>query len=482
MRGAVRGVPEDWRRGAELARTFAPDLVLTDFDGFTYLYAKVHRLPVISVGNIQMVDRCQHDADILRGVRRDYLEARAFVGRKLPRADRYLITTFFHPPIRKQRTTLVPSILRPEILAARPESGDHLLVYGRIGETSTAALRASGVPCLVYGARDGLTADEEDGNLRYRPFSNERFIDDLRTCRGVVASAGFSLMSEVVYLRKPMLALPLAGQFEQEMNARYLERLGYGTAATALDEPALERFLDGESAHAEALAGYEQDGNAETLAAVDRAIDEVLRPVSELEIGRTLILFAWAFGLAGIEIEIEGGYGWAERLPTWFRKRGLGRARLRRGDGAAPADRLPRVRVHDPAARAAPAVRRRSRVDARRRAEDDRDVLRPRGRLGLSLVRAQPRLHGAQIRAWEGLVVRRSLDLALPARLLRRRGALGRASRASRPWRPATASRCGATCGCWPASPCSWPPPSSRRRSTTGGTGTCGGAAPTTAS
>jgi hypothetical protein len=44
--------------------------------------------------------------------------------------------------------------------------------------------------------------------------------------------------------------------------------------------------------------------------------------VSELEVGRTLLLFAWAFGLAGIEIEIEGGFGWAERLPTWFRRRG----------------------------------------------------------------------------------------------------------------------------------------------------------------
>jgi hypothetical protein len=45
--------------------------------------------------------------------------------------------------------------------------------------------------------------------------------------------------------------------------------------------------------------------------------------VSELEIGRTLLLFLWAFGLAGIELEIEGAYGWAERLPTWFRKSGL---------------------------------------------------------------------------------------------------------------------------------------------------------------
>jgi hypothetical protein len=48
--------------------------------------------------------------------------------------------------------------------------------------------------------------------------------------------------------------------------------------------------------------------------------------VSELEVGRTLLLFLWAFGLAAIEIEIEGGFGWAERLPTWYFKRGrLGR-------------------------------------------------------------------------------------------------------------------------------------------------------------
>lgn len=45
--------------------------------------------------------------------------------------------------------------------------------------------------------------------------------------------------------------------------------------------------------------------------------------MDELEIGRTLLLFAWAFCLAGIEIEIEGGYGWAERLPTWFLRRGI---------------------------------------------------------------------------------------------------------------------------------------------------------------
>ena len=276
IRGGLHGVPEDWHRGSAIARSFGPDVVITDFDGFAYLFAKAHRKPVLSVDNIQMVDRCHHDAEIRKGVERDYLAARAFVGAKIPRADRYLITTFFRPPLRKQRTMLIPSLLRPEILAAKPERGEHLLVYGRISQASIAALEGSGVTSHVYGAREGLSEEVVEGSLRYRPFANEAFIDDLRTARGVVGSAGSSLMSEALYLRKPMLALPLAGPFEQEMNARYLERLGFGTAASALDAAALERFLEREPVHEEALAGYEQDGNSEALAAVDGLVDELV--------------------------------------------------------------------------------------------------------------------------------------------------------------------------------------------------------------
>jgi hypothetical protein len=78
-----------------------------------------------------------------------------------------------------------------------------------------------------------------------------------------------------VYLRKPMLALPLKGQFEQQMNARYLSGLGYGTASMALDQPALDDFLQREPQLAKTLQGYHQDGNSVALAAVDAAIDEL---------------------------------------------------------------------------------------------------------------------------------------------------------------------------------------------------------------
>jgi uncharacterized protein (TIGR00661 family) len=276
VRGGAKRVPASWRTGADIARAYGPDLMLSDFDAFSYLYAKTVLKPVISIGNIDMVGRCKHGAAILRGVRPDYLTARAYVNTKIPRADHYVIATLFRPRVRLKRTTLAPPILRPEILEVEPERGDHLLVYGRIGDTAIAALDASGLPCLVYGARDGVTEDVQERRLVYRPFSNEGFIDDLRRSRGVIASAGHSLMSEAVYLHKPMLALPLAGQFEQEMNARYLEQMNYGSWATELDEAALERFLERESVHDRALAEYRQDGNVETLRTIEHVIADVM--------------------------------------------------------------------------------------------------------------------------------------------------------------------------------------------------------------
>ena len=129
---------------------------------------------------------------------------------------------------------------------------------------------SSGVPCRVYGMRGGPEADQVDGNLEYRPRSGDGFVEDLRTARGVVTGGGFSLLSEAVYLGKPVLSIPLRGQFEQLMNARYLERDGYGLCAEEVDEQVMQRFLDGLDGFEQALSGYQQDGNSVSLETVER--------------------------------------------------------------------------------------------------------------------------------------------------------------------------------------------------------------------
>ena len=274
VKGAVRGWPQNVRAYFDLAEKFQPDVVISDFESWSYLFAKRHRLPVISVDNMQIIDRCLHAPALLKGLGAEMKVTQGIVKAKVARAFHYYITTFFQAPIRKQRTSLHPPILRPEILAARPETGGHLLVY----QTSTSSrslpklLAGSGLACRVYGLRRDIKADVRDGNILYRPFSEAGFIDDLRTARGVIASAGFTLMGEAVYLRRPMLAVPVKKQFEQVLNARYLEAEGYGLGADTLTASRLGEFIERLPDFERALATYSQDGNKDLLGALEQGL------------------------------------------------------------------------------------------------------------------------------------------------------------------------------------------------------------------
>jgi uncharacterized protein (TIGR00661 family) len=271
LKGAVTGWPENVAKYFELVETFSPDVVVSDFETFSYLFAKAHGLPCISVDNMQIINRCKHAPELLAGYEDAFELTRSIVKSKLPGAFHYLITTFFYPPVRKERTTLAPSILRPNILEAKSEPGEHLLVY-QTSTTNTAlvdALKATGLDCRIYGMRRDIKDDVVEGNVRFRPFSEQGFIDDLRTARAVVAGGGYTLMSEAVYLHKPVLSLPVEGQFEQIINALYLQQLGYGQHATALDAPTLGAFLERVPDCEKALRGYSQDGNKLMLEALD---------------------------------------------------------------------------------------------------------------------------------------------------------------------------------------------------------------------
>ena len=79
-------------------------------------------------------------------------------------------------------------------------------------------------------------------------------------------------MSEAVYLHKPILSVPVGGQFEQILNARYLERLGYGMYAREVTPEILADFLGRVPSCRQALASYHQDGNERMKAALEEQL------------------------------------------------------------------------------------------------------------------------------------------------------------------------------------------------------------------
>jgi len=249
--------------------------VISDFESWAAMFGLVHGIPVLSVDNLQVLHRCAHDPEMTDGDCLSFRIARATVQAKVPGAHHYLVASFFPVPVRKARTTVVPPILRPEILAAAPEPGANVVVYQSVwSERLVEALRALPYPFVAYGAgREG-----RDRNVTFRPFGEEAFVEDLRTARAVIAGGGFSLMSEAVHLGVPMLAMPLEGQYEQELNARYLARLGYGAWTRSLDRDTVASFLAEVPRYRDALAGYLRQGNEILLASVDDLLEEVALP------------------------------------------------------------------------------------------------------------------------------------------------------------------------------------------------------------
>ena len=171
VKGAVKGWPQNVRAYFDLAEKFQPDVVISDFESWSYLFGE--EPPAAGALARQHADHRPVHAPARdpRGLGAEFQLTKAIVKAKVAGAAHYYITTFFYPPTRKPDTTLHPPILRPEILAARPGPGEHLLVYQT--STSNAALpeilARSGLECRIYGLRRDLKADVREGQLLYRP-------------------------------------------------------------------------------------------------------------------------------------------------------------------------------------------------------------------------------------------------------------------------------------------------------------------------
>src|SRR5512138_2360625 len=82
--GAVAGGwPRNVRAYFDLAEQFRPDVVISDFESWSYLYGRTHLLPVISLDNIQLLSRCALPPEMVAGHELDFQLAKALVRTKL---------------------------------------------------------------------------------------------------------------------------------------------------------------------------------------------------------------------------------------------------------------------------------------------------------------------------------------------------------------------------------------------------------------
>jgi uncharacterized protein (TIGR00661 family) len=251
----------------KLVEEWKTDLVITDFEPLTCHVAHKMGLPVISIDN----QHCLTNAVVSYPgkYRRDAAAAKLVTRMMTPRADAYLVISFFTAPVRKRNTFLFPPLLRQEILNAKPTQGEHVLVY----VTSPAPVLAK----LLNSVRGrfvayGFGREGAEGNIVYKKPSVDGFFSDLTTAKAIVANSGFSLVTEALHLGKPYLAVPVLHQFEQIFNAYWLDKAGYGAYWEELNKEEVESFLYNLPQYREKLAHYPRQGNAALLGKLDSLI------------------------------------------------------------------------------------------------------------------------------------------------------------------------------------------------------------------
>lgn len=269
LKGLIRDIPEKSARNIKeflkITMKFSPDAVISDFESFSYTFARFQDVPIISIDNIQILDRC--NILVPSKYLEDFLVAKAIVHGKLANCYHYIISSFFQAEVMKKNTSLFPPILRSEILTAKQDEADHVLVY----QTSTTnpkliqILKKIDENFIVYGYGENKKVD----NITFKDFSEDGFITDLSSATAVIANSGFTLIGEALYLQKPYLAVPLKKQFEQILNGLYIEKLGYGESQMELDANNIKKFLKNQDHYRVKLKGFKHDGNKKIKNKID---------------------------------------------------------------------------------------------------------------------------------------------------------------------------------------------------------------------
>lgn len=207
-----------------------PDLVIADFEPALPRAAWRLSIPFLSIDHQHFLTT--YDLGSLPLWLRTHAALMSLIVRSFCSGQQHtVVSSFYFPPLRSnsQNVTQVGVMLRPEIVETVPETQPHLVAYWRrfAPDHVISALRECGREVRIYG----LGSQPRSGNLVFQPIGEQRFLEDLATSSGLVSTAGNQLVGEALYLGKPVLAFPEARNFEQYINAHFLERSAAGSWA-----------------------------------------------------------------------------------------------------------------------------------------------------------------------------------------------------------------------------------------------------------
>lgn len=121
-------------------------------------------------------------------------------------------------------------IIREKVQQLRPKKGGNFLVYLPSYDhlfISEVLEKIGDYHWIIFN--NSVKRKKRYKNISLCPINEDEFLMELERAKGVICTSGFTLTSEALYLKKPLLSIPLKGQIEQQYNAAALKDMGVTT-------------------------------------------------------------------------------------------------------------------------------------------------------------------------------------------------------------------------------------------------------------
>jgi uncharacterized protein (TIGR00661 family) len=209
------------------------DLVITDFEPITAYAAKKYKIPCMGIGH-----QYAFYEDIPMTIKMKF--ASMFFP-KLYAPVNYTLS--FH--IHHFNQSILPPFIDPIFYEYSKSSKDDgsILVYLPWENLDDTLKELKKIPnnFILY---TNVQSIEKVNNVTLKPFSDKTFKTDLIKANSLISNAGFQLISEALFLGKPILCKAQKNQPEQEHNAKILEDLSYATVTKKITSTVIKDWLN----------------------------------------------------------------------------------------------------------------------------------------------------------------------------------------------------------------------------------------------
>lgn len=268
----IVGTPFSFLKVRKIIKTFKPDILITDADPISHLAARLSGVKRISIDNPQVLLHRKYKVTLKEFISWFTL----IIALKISAfgADKYIIYDFFDEQVDNPKVLFLKPLIQEGILNQKPTYGDYVFVY----QTSIShdylfkVLKKVDEKFIIYG----FNKDMIDGNLVFRRFNENDFYKDISNSKAVIANGGFTVLSEALFLKKPIFSIPIKNQFEQVLNAKFINILGVGVYHMNLNERKFRNFLKNLDYYKNNLKSYKPGIQEEILSRIEKEIQKLI--------------------------------------------------------------------------------------------------------------------------------------------------------------------------------------------------------------